>query len=255
MQAFEPGLTAALSARWPQLAPVVIAHDEARGLLLLEDAGTPIGVHGNPPEAWEVVLPRYAELQRGEAAHAGVHVTSGVPDLRLARLPERFERLLAAELPLEPDETARLRARATRFADECDELAAAGVPETIQHDDLHFANVYDRAGTLRVLDWGDASVAHPFFSLVVTFHFLFRVTKLPVGDPWFARLRDVYLEPWGSGHEETFALALRVGTVAHAVAWLRQREHLPEPARADFDPHFAKLLRHVLGGDSPATGW
>jgi aminoglycoside phosphotransferase (APT) family kinase protein len=80
-------------------------------------------------------------------------------------------------------------------------------PETVQHDDLHRANVYTEGGKLRVLDWGDSSISHPFVSLVVTFRFLEEVTKLPPGDPWFARLRDAYLEPWGRGLEGVFALA------------------------------------------------
>jgi aminoglycoside phosphotransferase (APT) family kinase protein len=66
-------------------------------------------------------------------------------------------------------------------------------PETVQHDDLHRANVYTEGGKLRVLDWGDSSISHPFVSLVVTFRFLEEVTKLPPGDPWFARLRDAHL--------------------------------------------------------------
>ncbi len=90
------------------------------------------------------MLPRHAELQRAEAAHADDHVAHGVPDLRLALLPEH----------------EAFRRFAPEFAQLCAELAAHGVPETIQHDDLHHANVYDRGGRLRVLDWGDASVAH-----------------------------------------------------------------------------------------------
>ena len=236
----------ALSARWPGRVADVLAHDEERAWLLLADAGTPLRARGNPPEAWLELLPRYAELQRGETAHAGDHLAHGVPDLRPAALPERYEELARADLPLEADELARLAAHAPRFAGQCEELAARGVRETIQHDDLHHANVYEDGAKLRVLDWGDSSVAHPFFSLVVTFRFLEEQNGLDPGDPWFARLRDAYLEPWGAGHEDTFALALEVGGFAHAIAWLRQREHLPPDARPDFDPWFAVVLRRAL---------
>jgi aminoglycoside phosphotransferase (APT) family kinase protein len=82
-------------------------------------------------------------------------------------------------LPLEREEIDRLRAFAPRFADLCDELVAHDVPETVQHDDLHMANVYAQGGQLRVLDWGDSSISHPFASLVVTFRFLEEVNKLP----------------------------------------------------------------------------
>jgi hypothetical protein len=246
VQAFEVRLSAALCARWPDLVAAVLAHDEEQSWLLLADAGKPIGVYGNPPEAWLEVLPRYAELQRGEGAHAAEHVAHGVPDLRLAALPGHYAELLRPGLPLEDVERERLGRFEPRFADLCDELAASGVPETMQHDDLHHSNVYDDGGRLRVLDWGDSCIGHPFASLVVTFHFLETVNKLAPDDPWFRRLRDAYLEPWGGGLDDVFALAQRVGTIAHAFAWTRQRDHLPESDLVDFDKYFRTLLERVV---------
>ncbi len=246
VQAFEPLLTAELFARWPDRVAEVLAHDAERAWLLLADAGTPIGASGNPPQTWLLVLPLYAELQRGEAEHTPAHLGHGVPDLRLATLPALYEELLRRDPPLDGDEVVGLRRFAPRFAQLCDELAAHVIPETLQHDDLHMANVYAQGERLRVLDWGDASISHPFASLVVTFRFLEEVTKLPPGDPWFARLRDAYLEPWGQGLAGAFALAIRVGAFAHAFAWTRQREHLPEDARPEFDRWFAIVLRRAI---------
>jgi hypothetical protein len=80
----------------------------------------------------------------------------------------------------------------------------------------------------------------------VTFRFLEERTRLQPGDPWFARLRDAYLEPWGRGLAGTFALAIRVGTFAHTCAWARQRDHLPEEARPEFDRWFAIVLRRAI---------
>jgi hypothetical protein len=233
--------------RYPDLVAQVLAHDEERAWLLVADAGTPIGAFGNPPETWLAVLPRYAELQRGEAAHVDHHhLAHGVPDLRVATLPLRFDDLLQRELPLEREEVDRLRAFAPRFADLCNELDARDVPETIQHDDLHMANVYAKGAQLRVLDWGDSSISHPFASLVVTFRFLEQVNGLRRDDPWFARLRDAYLEPWGRGLVAAFELALRIGAVAHAIARKRQRDFLPETARPGGAGEYAVVLRRAL---------
>jgi hypothetical protein len=246
VQAFEPRLTASLFARWPDRVAEVLGHDEERGWLLLRDAGRPVGDSGNPPEAWLAVLPTYAELQRGETAYAGEHLAGGVPDLRVGMLPARLDELLRRDLPLGPAEVGRLRGFAPRFAELCGELATCGIADTIQHDDLHHRNLYEREGRFRVLDWGDSSVSHPFASLVVTFGFLEEITGLPPGDPWFARLRDAYLEPWGSGLAATFALAFRVGTLAHAFAWSRQRDHLAPDDRVQFDRHFRIVLRRAI---------
>ncbi len=246
VQAFEPQLTAALFARWPDRVAEVLGHDDERAWLLLADAGIPIGDFGNSPEAWLVALPLYAELQRGEAAHMPEHLTHHVPDLRVATLPARYEDLLRHDLPLERDEIGRLRRFAARFAELCGELAAHDVPETVQHDDLHMANVYAQGERLRLLDWGDASISHPFASLVVTFRFLEEINKLAPADPWFVRLRDAYLEPWGRGLARAFVLASRVGTFAHAFAWVRQRDALPEDARPEFDRRFPIVLRRAV---------
>ncbi|MGH3084866.1 MAG: phosphotransferase [Gaiellaceae bacterium] len=246
VQSFEPYLTAELFARWPDRVPEVLAYDEERAWLLLVDAGRPVGALGNPPQAWLTALPLYAELQHGEAARARDHLAHGVPDLRLATLPARYEELVQLDLPLKRDEICRLRDFAPRFAELCDELAAYDVPETIQHDDLHHANLYAQGSRVRVLDWGDASISHPFASLVVTFRFLEERTKLAPGDPWFTRLRDAYLEPWGRDLRDAFALAVRVGTFARPIAYMRQRVALPQEERLLFDTDFSIVLRRAI---------
>jgi hypothetical protein len=80
----------------------------------------------------------------------------------------------------------------------------------------------------------------------VTFRFLEEINELSPTDPWFARLRDAYLEPWGRGYADAFALALRVGAFAHSIAWTRQRDALPDEARSEFDGAFRVILRRAV---------
>jgi len=235
VQAFEPRLSAVLFSRWPGRVGEVIAYDEQRAWLLLRDAGTPLRAIGNPPEAWLTILPSYAELQRGEATHATDHLQHGVPDLRIETLPARFEDVLRDELPLASVDVARLRAFLPTLAQLCAELKAADIPASIQHDDLHFGNVFVDGDVSLILDWGDASISHPFASAVVAFRFLEEQNGLAPGSRWFRRLRDAYLEPWGLHQVGTFELAQRAGIFAHVCAWARQRSFLSESERADFD--------------------
>ena len=244
--AFEVPLTASLSSRWPRTVTDVLAHDVERRWFLMADAGRPLSAFGNPPERWLEFLPSYAELQIGEAPHVAAHVAQGVPDLRVERLPGLYDELLQAELPLDEGERAALEAFAPRFGELCRDLGSAGIGSSVQHDDLHMHNVYAKGDALRVLDWGDASIAHPFFSLFEVFRFLGEVNRLPPGDPWFARLRDAYLEPWGQDRRALFEVAHVVGGFAHAIAWLLQRGNLPDADWPAFDVGFSTILRLAL---------
>ena len=86
------------------------------------------------------------------------------------------------------------------------------------------------------------------------FRFLGEVNHLPPGDPWFARLRDAYLEPWGQDRRALFDVAHVVGGFAHAIAWLRQRDNLPDADRPAFDEGFSTILRLALNlGRGPGT--
>lgn len=246
-QAFEPRLTAKLHQRWPGRVSEVLAKDDERRWLLLADAGTVARLLGNPPELWQAALPRYAELQQGEAVHAADHLQGGVPDLRQASWEAKYEDLVRRDLPLEPHEVQTLVTLRPRFAELCEELQAAHpLPDTIQHDDLHMNNLFLKDNCVRVLDWGDSSISHPFISLVVTFRFLEEFNHLPTEDAWFARLRDAYLEPWGGGLVGAFALALRVGGLVHCLAWARQRDALPVTAQAEFAKGFRIILRRAI---------
>jgi hypothetical protein len=228
----------------------VLAHDVDRRWLLMADAGQPLRAIGNPPERWEALLPAYAELQIGETAHVAEHLSARTPDLRVDRLPALYEYLLRSELPLEPGERERITRFASRFGELCRELGGTDIEASVQHDDLHMNNVYVRRKELRVLDWGDASIGHPFFSLFEVFRFLREFNGLPTDDAWFARLRDAYLEPWGGDRRDAFALAGVVGGFAHAIAWLHQRDALPTVERPAFDDAFATILRLAMSAMS-----
>ncbi len=245
-QEFEPRLTARLFERWPDRVPEVLAYDQGRGWLLLADAGARMGDRGNRPEDWLRILPLYAELQRGEAGFVADHLEHGVPDLRLAALPPLFDDFLCEDLPLASRDRARLEAFAPRFEALCAELGTHGLPETIQHDDLHMNNVFVNDGALRVLDWGDASISHPFASLVPTLRFLEERNGLAADHPQVTRIRDAYLEPWGDGMDGVFAAALQVAHLAHAIAAVRQRRALRGSARERFDRDLAVRLKRSL---------
>ena len=180
------------------------------------------------------MLGDYAQLQVELVPHAEEMVGLGVPDLRPDRLPELARDLLEDDEALLLDRpgglTAEVRDRLVAgladFRALCRRLADSGIPASVQHDDLHDANVFVGDGRHRFFDWGDASVAHPFLSLVVPLRVAAEALEVPPGDPVLLRLRDAYLEPWaeyGSRDElrEQADLALRVLPLPRAMTWRR----------------------------------
>jgi hypothetical protein len=63
--------------------------------------------------------------------------------------------------------------------------------------------------------------------------------------PWATVLR-VPLAGGVAGSRRAFALAMRVGAVAHAIAWLRQRDHLSAMERTEFDRGFRIVVRRAI---------
>ncbi|MGN6798281.1 MAG: phosphotransferase [Gaiellaceae bacterium] len=138
----------------------MIASTDA-GWLLLADAGERAREH---PVDWRAMLRAYAELQRRSAEHVDELLATGAYDNRPRRVVERV-RALMHYLPA--DLAAELDGRLPYVAERIDRLAGSRLPATIDHGDLHDANVFSSAGGVRIIDWGDSAVAHPFFTLSV----------------------------------------------------------------------------------------
>jgi len=169
--AFEARLLERLEPLAADLLPVVIATRRDLGWFLLEDAGLRAREH---PVEWKPLLRRYAELQLAATTLADELVELGVVD---GRAPDAGR--LCDVLP--PATAEALRRRLPDAQAAFDRLRRSPLAPTIDHGDLHDGNVFARDGHARLLDWGDATVAHPFMSLTVE------------EDP---SARDAYVAPW-----------------------------------------------------------
>ena len=132
----------------------------------------------------------------------------------------------------------RLRAELPAYAQRCRRLADLGIPATVQHDDLHDGNVFAGAAGYRYFDWGDASVAHPFGTLLVTLRSVGHAGKLAADDTRLVRLRDAYLEAWTDRYDrrtlvEAADLAIALGPVSRSLSWRRALD-TPEETRAEY---------------------
>jgi hypothetical protein len=241
--AFEPELTRRLAEGFPDRVTRLVELDASRGWMLMRDAGTRLREAdvSDPLREWEKILPRYAEIQIAFAPRAHELLELGVPDARLSRLPDDVEALLGDDTALligdseELTDAKRdeLRRRLPELRSLVRELESHGIPETIQHDDLHDGQVFLDHGHSVITDWGDSCVSHPFHTLTVTLRATAWRHGLEPGSERLRRLRDAYLEPWGAD-ASVADLAYRTGTLARALHWHRYVQ-AREPEEVDRD--------------------
>ena len=270
VHAFEAGLLALLARVRPEAVPELLAADTERGWFLMRDGGTRLRELVETAAdlgRWEELLPSYAALQLAVAGHVDEALAAGVPDERLALLPGHLEQLLdntAALMIGRPkgltaEQHRRLRNLIPDFSTTCERLAGLGIPETIQHDDLHDGNVLVRDDGYIVFDWGDSCISHPFHTLVVTLRSIAHRFDLQPGGPELTRLRDAYLgafAAYGSPEELAAAadLAHVTGTAARALAWHRFVS-AREPAFRGDDPEAVPYGLRRLLDPGPIGSW
>lgn len=241
----EAALVTRLSAEVPDRVPPLLAVDLDRGWMLMADAG----------ERLRTVLPEERSLDRWlDALEATARIglafeddvddllALGVPDRRLPTLVDGY-RALMDEIDAEP----RFRDALPRVAELVEELAAYGIRETIQHDDLHDGQVFVLDDRQLILDWGDACVSHPLFTLSVTLEGVIAwglddvegsVDVTPFRDAYLAPYAERYPELGMAGLAEATVPALRLGWACRAV-----NGHVA----GDLDPTLARLRMFVDG--------
>ncbi len=239
-----------------------LALDSDRGWLLLPDGGQTLrAVEGARTDlaVWERMLVEYAELQRTLEPHVDELFAAGLVDATPAALPAMRDALLAdagllllgTDKGLSTAERDDLVAYAPTYAAQCRDLAAYGVPVTLQHDDLHDHNVFAPAtpgGALRVFDWGDAVVGQPFGTLLISLRFLATLARLAPGAAELLRLRDAYLEAWTDDFDradlvDAARLAVRVDAVSRADCFRRAVLEWDRGYRTLFDEGVPSWLR------------
>lgn len=231
---WEPRLTRWLARRFPRLiAPVVAVGGAGRWLLTRETKG-PILRDSRGLPAWERAAFEYGRLQRALVGRTPSLLRMGCPRrgsrwaLREMTGLLRDRRALAAggRERLSPGEIARLRARVPALRARGRALAACAVPLSLDHSDFWAGNIIASPRGPVYLDWEDATVSHPFWSVFMLpwshgFH-----------DRWGARgaaarrVKDAYLAGW-SGREgtaryrEAFDLAQSLAPLHYAATWAR----------------------------------
>jgi len=262
---FEVGLTQMLANLYPDCMPEPVAVDTARGWMLMRHGGKQLRTIIRPRQdisPWNPVILCYAKVQVGLASHVSDLLALGVPDYRLAILPALYTQLLGdeeslmigQEKGLTSNEVRQLQKLTPRFEQICSELAALGIPESINHGDFHDGNVLIKDGRITLLDWADACVSHPFVSLRTFFVSIEMSLKLEEYSftPEMSALLDIYLEPWQKfASKEVLLTAYRlskpVASIVKARNWYLTISNIEQgPLRDEYAWIVPELLKEFM---------
>jgi len=262
---YEIALTEKLAGWFPDCMPDLVASDSARGWMLMRDSGETLRGSIRPTKdvrPWEPVITKYADVQIGLAAHVDEILALGIPDHRLRVLPGLYSQMLTDEESMMIDqekgltssEFQQLQNLKARFQQICADLAAFGIPESINHGDFHDGNVLIKNERITFFDWGDADVTHPFVSVrtwFVSMEISLQMEDWAPPTPEMTALLHRYLERWGKfGSKEklleAYALSRPVASIVKALQWHHSITHMDASGRGEYAWIVPDVLREFM---------
>jgi len=220
-QVQEPRVIELVAREAPELVPGFVARHPSEPWVILRDGGIRLrqAVPGVAQLAvWRALLPRYAELQRSLLGREAELLATGLTDRRLDRIPRLLERVLDDDRWAPEGSRGRVRALLPAIERLCAELAGIGIGPSLDHDDLHDHNVLIQDGRPSIIDWGDASLTHPFLALAVTERFAALAADVASDASEIRALREAYLESWtGLAPDAALRRAAEIGSALGVV--------------------------------------
>lgn len=201
----EWAITLTLACLCPSFIPQILASKERWNAWLTLQAPGESLASKNEMKLWKSAAAGLASLQIATLQDAEKLLKAGAHDLRVSRLlscvepffqfvadctgrsqVQCFKNLTALEI-CELKDAARTTLR---------DLDVLHLVETVGHMDLNPANIFCTADRAVFLDWAEAFVGSPIFSLEYLLqHFRRTVSR----EPWLVdQFRDVYLQAWRS---------------------------------------------------------
>ncbi len=232
--ASEPRLTQYLARHFPATMPTVIAIEAERRWLLMRASEGPALMDVADPSRWERGAEICARMQIECIGRAAELAALGCPVRSLDWLEGEIAPLLDDTPALQPAdaealtdaEVAEVRGLRSELQATCRELAARGLPLSLEHGDLWGVNVIAGERDCVLIDWEDASLAHPFFSVFLLLASLDHTEALAAVPDAQARIRSAYLGLWRQQAttdrlERAFDLSQRLAAVFYAVQFRR----------------------------------
>ncbi|MGI8908466.1 MAG: phosphotransferase [Candidatus Sumerlaeaceae bacterium] len=216
-----------LISQYAEYLPSHVAVDPHRGWSMIREPGSGSSSNGSSEEGWQEAIQALARIQRNSVNHVKRYLQMGLPDRRVGRMPTRVELLLGdlesiaphRSRALKDHEIQRLQDLEPRLKSDCARLATYRIPPALEHGDFFAGDAVIQQPGAIFLDWSEAAVSHPFFSVALNS----TESDGTLADASVrSRLRDTYLQAWSSFETpdrllEAFEIAYRLAPLHYAV--------------------------------------
>jgi hypothetical protein len=172
--AHEVTVTVLLGDIDPGIVPPVLAADGEMGRIIVEHVeGEPL-TRESAPAAWLATVARLGEAQRVLAGELDAVRAAGVADAPVSALADAIPAILDDRTlllggmagGLTERERVALQARAAELVAAAGSLSASAIGPSLDHGDLSPSQIVIGEMGPVILDWSDATVTHPFLSVV-----------------------------------------------------------------------------------------
>jgi len=202
MYAHEPQTIQILSKLYPNNTPSIVATDIERHWILMEEfSGKPL-MDVSEDAHWLNALETYSTMQIDSVNRIDDFLEADFSDRRLHRFPSHIDALFADTDAMLPDhagglsgqEIEALHLLSPKLKTLCSKLTNSGIPQTLEHGDLHPHNIQVAEQGYLYFDWTLCAITHPFFSLAYFLQFLHERCQDKAKK--IDSFRDAYLAPW-----------------------------------------------------------
>ena len=217
--------------------PTVIAHNSELHCFLMKDAGTSLRSILKKEFDTDLLckaIEKFTALQITVADHVDDFINIGVPDWRLNKLPDLYRQAILQKDLLMDDglsesEINELEELLSKITDLCERLSRYAIKETIVQPDFNDNNtlIDDQSKAITIIDLGEISISHPFFSLLNCLHVIKKYHALTNEDAAYLKAKDACLKNYRQFEsEKNVADALEIAHVLWFVYGLLAHDRL-----------------------------
>lgn len=202
--ALEASIIQLLHDKFRASVPKIVAHNSELHCFLMKDAG--ISLRSVLKKKFDVNLlcksiDKFTSLQITVVNHIDDFIDIGVPDWCLNKMPDLYKKMISQKDLLIADGLSKLEVNELEKLNSkiivlCKKLSDYAIKQTIVQPDFSDNNILidNSLQNITIIDLGEISISHPFFSLVNCLYQLKKHYALTEHDNDYLKIKHAYLK-------------------------------------------------------------